>query len=202
MDPLSQSSPDFIKSEEKLLSRKNILSVLMVLVLLLVIPFGVNLIQKQQIFKGKAAVVPITFTGTDVKCDAQGNCSTTTGMVSADLRSPLGPPVGSGGTPTPTPGGGGSTKVYVDPNPATSGSSVVMIATGPNTCSSNIGFDPGQGLTECSKFQAITCSGDNPKDSNQCWWKKTCTAGAAGNYTASFNANGASCQSSTNYQIK
>lgn len=97
---------------------------------------------------------------------------------------------------------GGATKIYIDPNPAAPGSKVAMIATGPTSCSQNITFNTGTGLIDCpANYEAITCNGGNPKDSNPCWWKKTCTAGSPGSYTASFNAQGSNCSSTIAYSI-
>lgn len=62
---------------------------------MLAIPLGVRLIQQQQKLKSKAAGDPITFSGPSVSRDASGQFITTDPNVQVELRSPLGPPLGS-----------------------------------------------------------------------------------------------------------
>lgn len=87
------------ETNNRLLNKKNIITLLIVGIMLLVIPAGVRLISEQQVLKSRAAVDPLTFTGPDVSVDKTTTSNTT---VSVELRSPLGPPVPND-TVTPTP---------------------------------------------------------------------------------------------------
>jgi len=85
------SLPDF--SERKFLSKRNIITFLIIGILLLAIPVGVKLVQEQQLLKSKATGTEIQFVPDDnVSCDSGGNCATTDPTVQIELRSPLGPP--------------------------------------------------------------------------------------------------------------
>lgn len=86
-------------------SRKNLISLLLVGIALFVIPFGVKLVSQQQIFKSRAAEPgEVKFIkGEGVDCDDQGKCVTTGNTVQLELRSPFGPPAPFGTTQT---GGG------------------------------------------------------------------------------------------------
>ncbi len=53
-------------------SRKNLISVMVVLILVLAIPVGIYLIRQTQIFKSRATSDPIVFSGSNVTKDAQG----------------------------------------------------------------------------------------------------------------------------------
>lgn len=84
---------NFAESENKLLTRKNIITFLLVGIMLLVIPVGVQLIQQQQTLKSKAASeASINFSGEGVECDEAGNCTTTSDTIQIELNSPFGPP--------------------------------------------------------------------------------------------------------------
>ncbi|MFH0937267.1 MAG: hypothetical protein V1808_03155 [Candidatus Daviesbacteria bacterium] len=86
-------SPALEGSEDKLWSKKNIITFLLVGIGLLVIPFGVKLAEQQTFLRIRAAGNEITFSGDTVKCDASGNnCTTSSEEVLVELRSPLGPP--------------------------------------------------------------------------------------------------------------
>lgn len=76
------------------LNKKNIITLLIIGIMLLVIPAGVKLVSQTQLFRSRAAADPITFTGDSVSADKRTTSSTT---VTVELRSPLGPP------PTATP---------------------------------------------------------------------------------------------------
>ncbi len=99
-------------------NRKNLISVLALGILILALPLGISLLQRQQIIKSRAAGVdPITFVaGANVKQKGNGAWIATKSQngkyaVSLQLTSPLGPPVGavieplgtSEPTVTPTP---------------------------------------------------------------------------------------------------
>ncbi len=95
---------DLNSSESSFFSKKNVMSLLMVGIMLLVIPVGVKLLQKTQIFKTRASTNVISFVpGPYLACtDAEGqNCTTSLNMVAVELRSPAG--FGLAATPTPPP---------------------------------------------------------------------------------------------------
>lgn len=76
-----------------LLTKKNIISFLVIAILLLAIPFTMKLIQQRQNLQSKASTAdPINFTGPNVSQDANGGLVTTDATVQVELRSPLGPP--------------------------------------------------------------------------------------------------------------
>lgn len=75
-----------------LLTKKNIITFLVVILLLLAIPITVKLVQQQQQIKSKAAGDPITFTGPNISKDSSGQYVTTDPTVQVELNSPLGPP--------------------------------------------------------------------------------------------------------------
>lgn len=80
-------------SEEKLLSKKNLISLLLLAILIVGIPLGVRLAQRQQQLKSRAVVDPIKFSGTGVDC-SKTECVTTSPTINIELTSPLGPPAG------------------------------------------------------------------------------------------------------------
>lgn len=90
-------------SENKLSSKRNIMTFLVIGILMLAIPFGVSLTMREQTLKSKAAGDEITFSGSGVRQDAQGNWFTTDPSVQVVLKSPLGGPVGPTATPTTPP---------------------------------------------------------------------------------------------------
>lgn len=103
-----------------LLNKKNIISGVLVLFILISIPVGVFLVQRQQELRSRASGVVkedttgvISFSGDGVSCDTNGgNCTTTGKDIQIDFNSPLGPGVGATGTqstPIPTPTGLGLT---------------------------------------------------------------------------------------------
>lgn len=78
-------------SEEKLLSKKNLISLLLLAILIVGIPLGVNLAKQQQQLKSQAAGDPIKFSGPGVDC-SKTECTTTSPAINIELTSPLGPP--------------------------------------------------------------------------------------------------------------
>lgn len=81
----------------KLLTKKNVIALIILALLAVAIPLGVYLAQKTQIFKPRAVDGPagspapgIKFkTGNGVSCDANGtNCTTTSNEVEIELTSP------------------------------------------------------------------------------------------------------------------
>lgn len=76
-----------------LLTKKNILGLVVVLVLLAAIPLTVNLVQQRQQVRSKAAgEPPIVFSGPNVSKDSNNQYVTTDPTVQVELRSPLGLP--------------------------------------------------------------------------------------------------------------
>lgn len=83
--------PDFLKN------KKNLVSLLILLILILAIPLGINLVKTQQIIKSRATSDPIVFTGESVvdlpggkkgfKLNTEGKA-----IVKLELTSTLGPP--------------------------------------------------------------------------------------------------------------
>ncbi len=83
-------------SENKLFSKKNIISYLLLAILIVAIPVGIRLVQQQQILKSRAAgEAPITFkspSGTNVVDCSKGECVTTSSTIDIEVFSPLGAP--------------------------------------------------------------------------------------------------------------
>lgn len=95
--------------------------------------------------------------------------------------------------------------LYFNPDPVESGQNIAIIATGPSSCSLNVGFSSA-GLTNCYPSAGFTCDPTIPKpapDSNPCWWQWTCTAGSIpSSYDATFTAdNNPACTKAASYQI-
>lgn len=90
---------DFLDSSDNLFTKKNLISLLILAIMIVAIPIGVKLIQNQQILKSRALAPSIQFTGQGVTCNGK-SCVTTqvdsTGHATVDLEitSPLGPPSG------------------------------------------------------------------------------------------------------------
>lgn len=95
-----------------LLTKKNIIGLIIALILLVAIPLGIYLAQKTQIFKPRALETTtsgppaIKVTGTGVTCQGE-SCTVTGDTVDLELTSPLGPPQPSSfpSTPSALPGG-------------------------------------------------------------------------------------------------
>jgi len=75
---------------KSILNKKNIISLLIIGIMVLVIPAGVRMVGEQQLLRSKAAAEPITFTGNSVSPDKRTTSST---FLTVELRSPMGPPV-------------------------------------------------------------------------------------------------------------
>lgn len=83
---------EFPSEAEKLFSKKNLISYLMLAIIILAVPLTVKLVQEQQILKSRAqAAPPIKFTGTGVDC-SKPECTSTSPTLDIELLSPLGPP--------------------------------------------------------------------------------------------------------------
>lgn len=94
---------DYFKDETRNLfhNKKNVINLLILGILILGIPLGVNLVRTQQIIKSRAAVDPITFTGPNVRQKGNGAWVATKPQIELQLTSPLGPPA-PGGSPIPS----------------------------------------------------------------------------------------------------
>ncbi|MFA5933359.1 MAG: hypothetical protein WCV81_03815 [Microgenomates group bacterium] len=77
------------ENNTRTLNKKNIITLLIIGIMVLVIPVGVKLASEQQFLRSKAAADPITFTGDNVSPDKRTTSST---ALTVELRSPLGPP--------------------------------------------------------------------------------------------------------------
>lgn len=80
---------------EELLSKKNIITFLILAILILAIPLSVSLL-KQQVLKARATGQEIKFSGTGVTCDPNAapnevGCTTTSQTIRIELTSPFGP---------------------------------------------------------------------------------------------------------------
>lgn len=94
-----------------LLTKRNIIALIIAAVLLIAIPLGLYLAQQTQIFKPRASETPpagppaIKVTGTGVTCTGD-SCKATGDSVDLELTSPLGPPQPSTApisSPSPSP---------------------------------------------------------------------------------------------------
>lgn len=84
-----------LRNSEFFRNKKNLI---ILAVLLLALPVGIFLITQQQIFKSKASVLPIVFTGANVEQRQDGSWVARAPQIILKLTSSL----GSGGSPTPT----------------------------------------------------------------------------------------------------
>lgn len=82
--------------------KKNLVNLLLLGILVLALPLGVNLIRQQQIIKSRAAVAAITFKGSNVE-QKNGSMVALKPQISLELTSPLGPPGIPSNTPSPSP---------------------------------------------------------------------------------------------------
>lgn len=73
--------------------KKNLFNLLVLGILVLALPLGINLIRQQQILKSRAAVDPIVFTGDNVQKKADGSWVALKPQITLTLTSPLGPAV-------------------------------------------------------------------------------------------------------------
>ncbi len=95
-------------SQTKFFSRKNVISLLLVGILLLVIPASVKFLQEAQILKSRAGAEPITIVvpQSNIVCDTdQKDCVASTNSFLVEFRSPpeSGPAAPPAGTITPIP---------------------------------------------------------------------------------------------------
>lgn len=84
---------DFFKN------KKNLATLLLLGILILALPLGINLIQKQQVLKSRAAADPIVIKGSADVYQVDGQwVAKKDAKISLELTSPLGPPAGVGAT--------------------------------------------------------------------------------------------------------
>lgn len=77
--------------QEKLFSVKNVLLVVALLLMIVAIPVAVQLSSQRTQIKSQAATeADVTFTGTSVKQDANGNFTTTSPDIQVKVTSPFG----------------------------------------------------------------------------------------------------------------
>ncbi len=76
--------------------RRKLLSLLILGILILALPIGMDMLTKQRIIKLRATNDPIVFTGPNVRQKSDGNWVTTSSQVQLQITSPLGPPGGGG----------------------------------------------------------------------------------------------------------
>lgn len=79
---------DFVNSNQKLLSKKNIIILLILAILMAGIPVAVQVVQKQRALQSKATGDEITFP--DIQQDASGNYVTKNPNIKIRLNSPFG----------------------------------------------------------------------------------------------------------------
>lgn len=86
-------------ANDLLRNKKNLISLLVLGILILALPLGINLIRQQQILRSRAGVDPIVFTGTNVEQrNGKWIVLDPKQPISLQLTSPLDPP----GVPTPS----------------------------------------------------------------------------------------------------
>ncbi len=89
-------------ANDLLRNKKNLISLLVLGILILALPIGINLIRQQQILRSRADVDTIVFTGTNIeKRNGKSIVLDPKQPISLQLTSPLGPP-GSGQSSPPT----------------------------------------------------------------------------------------------------
>ena len=83
---------------DNLFSKKNLITYLLLAILAVAIPLGIQMVQQQIELRTKATGEEIKFSGTGVSCDpsipASGvQCTTTNPTITVELTSPFGGPV-------------------------------------------------------------------------------------------------------------
>lgn len=88
--PFSIPRPQLPDNLDNVLTKRNVIALLVLGVLALAIPIGVKLVQQQQQLRSKAVsqTPEIRFVGPNVSCDTAGNCTTTSTTVELELSSP------------------------------------------------------------------------------------------------------------------
>lgn len=82
---------EYYQSDNKLLTKKNIINLLLLAVIILAIPVAVKLVQTQQQLQSQATTVG-GFSFPELRQDSAGNYVTNTPNVKVQLNSPFGPP--------------------------------------------------------------------------------------------------------------
>lgn len=112
---------DFINQEKKLLTKKNIVTFLILAILMAGIPLGVKLVQEQTLLKSRAVGGGVSFRGTGVTCPPTGECESTEPQVEVVLDSPFGvflPALSPSPTPSPSPSVSPSPSPSLSPSPS------------------------------------------------------------------------------------
>lgn len=111
---------DLLKNKASFLlhNKKNLISFLVLVILILGLFVGINLIRQQQIIKSRAGGDPIVFVESSDVFQKEGRWFTKTNKVSLQITSPLGPPASAnslvpGGTAVPSPVINTSQHVYI-----------------------------------------------------------------------------------------
>lgn len=83
-------------------NKKRVISLLLLGILILALPLGINLIQKQQVLKSRATADPIVIKGaTDVYQVNDQWVAKKDARISLEITSPLGPPAAGIGVTSP-----------------------------------------------------------------------------------------------------
>src|SRR3990172_4405966 len=83
--------------------KKNLINLLLLGILVLALPLGVDLIRQQQIIKSRALAEPIVFAGDNVE-QKDGKWIAKAPQISLEITSPLGPPASPRPSTSPSPG--------------------------------------------------------------------------------------------------
>lgn len=78
----------YLSPNEKLFSKKNLIAYLILAILVVAIPLGVNLIKKQTELRVKAAGGDIKFPTTETQQCSGDNCTTTSQTVKLEIKAP------------------------------------------------------------------------------------------------------------------
>ena len=174
--------------------KKNLINLLVLAILVLALPIGINLIKQQQILRSRAAAVPITVEGSCIT-NRNGKLVATCPQVTVKLVSPLGgPTVSSSASPSPTPSPSGGIQLTVVP---TNGTTVTIAWSGiPNPSSKDwVGFYLS-GTTGASGWKdwvytnsCTKTAGSASSASGNCTYTLPSASFSSGNYVARLFSN-------------
>lgn len=83
-------------------NKKNLATLLLLGILILALPLGINLIQKQQVLKSRATTDPIVIKGSTDVYQVNGQwVAKKDAKISLEITSPLGPPAAGTGATAP-----------------------------------------------------------------------------------------------------
>lgn len=126
-------------------SRKNLVNLVFLLVLVFGLPIALKLAKDQQLLRSRAAVEPIVFAG-DCVVEKNGKKVLVCTDVTLQLTSTLGSPSGASGSAAPSPSAGPQTSPSVSASPTASGSASQTPFNGPHNIPGKIeaeDFDNG-----------------------------------------------------------